>query len=61
MNYEKIYYIFIFIVLISMVFPQISVRGGMGINFISTPSLKDYLNVSQFAPPDNQWLPLIQL
>ena len=38
----------------AMVFPQISVRGGMGINFVSTPQLRDYLNVSQFAPYDNQ-------
>ena len=37
-----------------MIYPQISLRGGMGINFISTPSLRDYLNVSQFAPVDNQ-------
>ncbi len=34
--------------------PQISVRGGMGINLISIPSLKDYLNDGHFAPPDNQ-------
>jgi hypothetical protein len=43
----------IFISINQMVFAQISLRGGMGINFISTPSLRDYLNAS-FAPPDNQ-------
>jgi hypothetical protein len=37
--------------------PQVSIRGGMGINLISIPSLRDYLNVN-FAPPDNQIAPL---
>ncbi len=37
-----------------MVFPQISLRGGMGINFISTPTLRDYLNDGHFAPINNQ-------
>jgi len=34
-------------------FPQVSLRGGMGIDLISIPSLKDYLNI-YFAPSDNQ-------
>lgn len=38
----------------AIVFPQISVRGGMGINFISTPTLRDYLNDGHFAPINNQ-------
>ena len=44
--------IFIFICLAAIAYPQISVRGGMGINFLSSPSLRDYLNV-YFAPSDN--------
>jgi hypothetical protein len=51
---KKIIIILFVICISSSIFPQISLRGGMGINFISTPSLRDYLNVSQFAPPDNQ-------
>ena len=37
-----------------MVFAQISLRGGMGINFISTPTLRDYLNVINSAQVNNQ-------
>ena len=38
-----------------MVYPQVSLRGGMGINFVSTPSLRDYLNViNDFVSVDNQ-------
>lgn len=51
---KKYVVLLIFICINQMVFSQISLRGGMGINFISTPSLRDYLNFSQFAPPDNQ-------
>jgi hypothetical protein len=46
--------LFILVSLNQMVVAQISLRGGMGINFISTPSIRDYLNVSQFAPLNNQ-------
>jgi hypothetical protein len=49
---KKLFILFIF--LFTSVYPQISLRGGMGINFNSTPSLRDYLNDSQFAPSDNQ-------
>jgi hypothetical protein len=41
---KKISFILIFIGLSAVVYPQISLRAGMGINFISTPSLKDYLS-----------------
>jgi hypothetical protein len=34
-------------------FSQVSVRGGMGISFVSMPSLTDYLN-QNFVPPDQQ-------
>jgi hypothetical protein len=44
----------IFIFVNQMVFPQVSLRGGMGINFINIPSVRDYLNFSRFAPSDNQ-------
>src|ERR1017187_10497007 len=51
---KKLFILLDIIFMGAMVFPQISVRGGMGINFVSTPQLRDYLNVSQFAPYDNQ-------
>ena len=51
---KKFVVLLIFMCINQMVFSQISLRGGMGINFVSAPSLKDYLNVSQFAPQDNQ-------
>jgi hypothetical protein len=51
---NKLLVIVLLIGLSCNVFPQVSVRADMGINFINTPSLRDYLNVSQFAPPDNQ-------
>lgn len=35
------------------IFGQVSLRGSMGINFMSTPSVKDYIN-QNFAPSDNQ-------
>ena len=44
----------IFISINQMVFAQISLRGGMGINFVSTPSLRDYLNVINSAQVNNQ-------
>jgi hypothetical protein len=50
----KFVIIFIFICLAAIAYPQISVRGGMGINFNNSPSLRDYLNDSHFAPVDNQ-------
>jgi hypothetical protein len=44
----------VFISINQMVFAQISLRGGMGINFVSTPSLRDYLNVINSAQVNNQ-------
>ncbi len=44
-----------FVVCISAsAFSQVDLRAGMGINFASTPSLNDYLNQSNFAPPTDQ-------
>jgi len=51
---KKLFVLLNFVFMSAMVFPQVSVRGGMGINFVSTPSLRDYLNVSQFAPYNDQ-------
>jgi hypothetical protein len=51
---KKFALLFIVFCFCKMLYPQVSLRGGMGINFVSAPSLKDYLNVSQFAPADNQ-------
>ena len=34
-------------------FSQYAVRAGMGISFVSMPSLTDYLN-QNFVPPDQQ-------
>jgi hypothetical protein len=51
---KKIVILSIILFMSVMAYPQISVRGGMGINFVSDPSLRDYLNYSQFAPLDNQ-------
>src|ERR1017187_10556381 len=51
---KKFIALLIFISINQMVFPQISLRGGMGINFISTPTLRDYLNDGHFAPINNQ-------
>jgi hypothetical protein len=44
----------LFLLFSNIALPQVSIRGGMGINLISIPSLKDYLNYSHFAPVDNQ-------
>ena len=51
---KKFIALFIFICINQMVFAQISLRGGMGINFISTPTLRDYLNVINSAQVNNQ-------
>jgi hypothetical protein len=49
---KRIMIVLFVLCLSSTIFSQISVRGGMGINFINTPTLRDYLN--EFAPRDNQ-------
>jgi hypothetical protein len=52
---KKFIALLIFICINQMVFAQISLRGGMGINFVSTPSLRDYLNViNDFVSVSNQ-------
>jgi hypothetical protein len=49
------YFLFTFLVFIftSIMFPQTEVRGSMGIDFISSPSLSDYIN-QKYAPPYDQ-------
>ena len=49
---KKIIIILFVICISSSILPQISLRGGMGINFINTPSLRDYLNVTQATSAD---------
>jgi len=47
-------YLSILILAFSMnLYGQVSLRGSMGINFMNTPSLKDYLN-QNFAPQNEQ-------
>jgi hypothetical protein len=41
---KKVSFLLIFITMSAIVYPQLSLRAGMGINFTSTPSLKDYLS-----------------
>jgi hypothetical protein len=50
---KKTYACIFFLLLSNIAFPQVSIRGGMGINLISIPSLRDYLNVN-YAPAGNQ-------
>jgi hypothetical protein len=50
---KKTFMLLVIVAVNSFVYPQVSLRAGLGLNFISTPSLRDYLNVN-FAPPDNQ-------
>ncbi|RPI66446.1 MAG: hypothetical protein EHM47_16640, partial [Ignavibacteriales bacterium] len=38
------YLIITFFLFQGFLYPQFDIRGSMGINFISTPSLRDYLN-----------------
>ena len=44
----------LFLLSTTLALPQVSLRAGMGINLISIPSIKDYINDSHFAPPENQ-------
>ncbi len=51
----KIKITLLFIVLsVSVSFAQFSARAGMAIDFVSTPSLNDYLLTSGLTSPDNQ-------
>ena len=45
--------IFMSVIFTATSFPQFSVRGGMGISFVSMPSLTDYLN-QNFVPSNQQ-------
>lgn len=45
--------VFLFFIFTATSFSQYSVRAGMGISFVSMPSLTDYLN-QNFVPPDQQ-------
>jgi len=51
---KKTYACLLFLLLSNISFPQVSLRAGMGIDLLSIPSLKDYINDSHIAPPDNQ-------
>jgi hypothetical protein len=52
---KKLFILLDIIFMGAMVFPQVSVRGGMGINFVSTPFLRDYLNyINDFVSVSNQ-------
>lgn len=50
---KKLFAILFFLFFLKISFAQIEVRGGMGIDFISSPSLTDYLN-QNFARSFNQ-------
>jgi hypothetical protein len=50
---KKIILLFVFVVLNVNIFAQIEIKGSMGINFLSIPSLQDYIN-QNFAPSNSQ-------
>ena len=50
---KKKYFVVIFLLLSSTIFAQGELKGTMGINFLSIPSMQDYINQS-FAPSDDQ-------
>ncbi len=51
---RKILAVIIFLTITGTGFSQFAVRGGMGITFISIPSLVDYLNNQSIAPSNQQ-------
>lgn len=50
---KKIFVVITFLLFSSSVFAQGELKGTMGINFLSIPSMQDYINQS-FAPSDDQ-------
>lgn len=51
---RKVITVLLFLMITGTGFSQFSVRGGMGITFISIPSLVDYLNYQSIAPSNQQ-------
>jgi len=50
---KKIFFTLVLLIPFNYSFPQYEIKGGMGINFISIPSVQDYIN-QNFAPSDAQ-------
>lgn len=51
---KKIFLLTFFLLFANSVFSQTELKGVMGINFHSIPSMQDYINQSGLASPDNQ-------
>lgn len=53
---KKILFIYLVLLYANISFSQEAneIRGSMGIDFLSIPSVQDYINQSRFAPADNQ-------
>ena len=51
---KKISVLIFLVLLCRSAFPQTELKGVMGINFHSIPSMQDYINQSGLASPDNQ-------
>jgi len=53
---KKIFFLLIVLLSPNFSFSQAAneIRGSMGIDFLSIPSVQDYINQSRFAPIDNQ-------
>ena len=51
---KKITVLIIFLLSVNSTFSQTELKGVMGINFHSIPSMQDYINQSGIASPDNQ-------
>lgn len=51
---KKIIRIFLIIIFTQLSFAQTELKATMGINFISIPSVVDYINQSQYSPPNEQ-------
>ena len=50
---KKIFIVSMFLIFSSSVFAQTELKGTMGINFLSIPSMQDYIN-QNFAPSNDQ-------
>lgn len=51
---KKIVLPFVLFALNVNIFAQIEIKGSMGINFLSIPSLTDYINQSDLTPPNQE-------
>lgn len=40
--------------IINISYPQVELKATMGINFLSMPSVQDYINQSNFSPPNEE-------